>query len=94
MRFPRVNQYPREVSVAGETYKVRFKKYLGKDTCGLCDASTKTISIKTGLEPKDRFATFLHELIHAIEFEHELPIKHKLVYGLEIAIVEFLVANM
>jgi hypothetical protein len=91
VRLPLQRSYPREVFIADECYKVRFKKNL--DCYGITDSETKTITIKDGLSPRALLATYIHELLHAVEFEKPIKLPHKLVYDLESAIVEMLVDN-
>ena len=43
----------------------------------------RTIQIKKGLTPTFRAKTFLHELLHAIDFEWNVKIPHKLIEALE-----------
>jgi hypothetical protein len=91
MTFPKVTHYPKELNVKGETYAVVFRRKL--DCLGKCDPEKRTIYIKTGLGPKETFRTFVHEVLHALEFEYELKIKHSLVYELEAAITDTLLLN-
>lgn len=74
----------RELKVRDETYQIRYiRKFDDKKTMGECDPSKREIRIKTGLTPKQRFRTLIHEILHALEFEYDLDLKHKLVYDLE-----------
>lgn len=35
------------------------------------------------LGPRQMIETFLHEFLHAVDFEYDLKISHKLIYRLE-----------
>lgn len=96
MKIPALNQYPKEVLVRDEHYKVIFVGTLDrkdKNKMGLCDPEEHTIKIKMGMSATETFNTFLHEVLHAMEFEYNLKISHKLVYQLELAISNFLFNN-
>lgn len=95
MKLPEVNEYPTHVLINQEHYSVRFVKVIRKEkTClGICDPERREIMIKIGQTKEETFKTFLHELLHAIEFEYELKIKHKLVHALEDPIFKLLVEN-
>lgn len=90
MTLPRVKDYPKSVRVNGETYPIRFVKVVNrsKDTCGLCSPEPRMIYIKKGMTEVETFSTLLHELLHAIEFEYDLSIKHSLIYKLEQAMTD------
>jgi hypothetical protein len=77
--------------VFGETYRIKFKK--GMKCLGLTDAGDKTITMRSDMSPRELFATFIHELLHAMQFEHGIKIKHKSIYKYEKAIVDLLLDN-
>lgn len=89
--LPPQNKYPKKIYVRDEVYKVVFCKRL-KDF-GETDPVKRIIRIKHGMSRREIFSTFLHEVLHAIEFEHDLIIRHSLVYQLEKGIFEVLVDN-
>lgn len=96
MRLPNKSEYPSEVHVCEETYKVKFVDKIpqgGRKCVGLCDPGTRTIYIKNGLTKSQTFRTFTHEAIHALEAEWEIDMPHKMVYQFEKAIVDFLLMN-
>jgi len=90
-RLPKQSQYPKYIYCGNERYKVKFKKNL--NCFGITDAGARTITIKSNLSPRALLATFVHELLHVIEFETPIKIKHKKVYALEAAVVELLIDN-
>lgn len=96
MKLPCYKDYKSEYHVGDETYTLRFVSKLpdcGPEDIGLCDPGSRTIYIKKGLTKALLFRTVVHELLHAIEFELEIKISHKLVYQLEKAIVDTLLMN-
>ena len=91
IKLPTQKMYPRKIFLRDDCWKIVFKKNL--DCYGITDSGNNTITIKSGLAPRALLATFIHELMHAIEFNTPLKIKHKDVYALEEAIVELLLDN-
>jgi len=90
-KIPTQRKYPKYIYYGTERYRLIFKKNL--DCYGVTDANARTITIKDGLSPRALLATFIHEVIHLMEFETPLKIKHKSVYKLEKALVELLIDN-
>lgn len=90
-KLPLQKHYPKKIYFTNECYTVIFRKGLGH--YAETDSDKKTIVIKDGLSPRMLLSTFVHELIHVIEFERPLKIKHKKVYELEISLVELLLDN-
>ena len=50
---------------------------------GMCHPDLKQIHIKNGMSKAATLKTFIHELLHAIEFAYEIKIEHKTIYSLE-----------
>jgi hypothetical protein len=73
-------------------YKVSFRRNI-TDCYGWCDSGKQEIVIATGLPPKERIITFVHEFLHAIEFEHNIKIPHKLIHQLEAPLAYLLTEN-
>jgi hypothetical protein len=94
--FPKLRQYPRELSILGKPWKLRFCRTVPDPdprTVGLCDYEARTIWIKLGLTPKDRFETFWHEIIHAAEFSAGCRLNHRTVYKVEKTLAAAFVEN-
>ena len=91
MKLPKASAYPKKIYFANECYKIKFKK--GLDCYGTTNAHKRLITIKSGMSRRSTLATFIHELLHMIEFEAPLKLKHKMIYKLERAIVEIMIDN-
>jgi hypothetical protein len=91
IKLPKPSSYPKRIYFADECYSIKFKKKL--DCYGKTCATKKAIIIKQGMSHRETLATFIHELLHLIEFEAPMKIKHKTVYKLEKAITEILLDN-
>jgi len=96
MRLPPLRKYPKELHVNEETYSVRFvDKIPGEklDVHGICDSGKHEILIRKDLTKSQTFRVFIHEVLHALEFEYEIKIEHKTVHQLEKAIGDLFIAN-
>lgn len=91
MRFPRQDQYPKFIYLRGERYKLRFIKNLAD--LGETDSETQTIKIRSGMSKNETFRTVIHEILHVVEFEWPVRLKHKTVYQLEEAIFSLIMDN-
>jgi len=63
------------------------------DTMGLSEPNEKTIYLKLGMSESETLKTLIHEVIHAIEFEWNEPIPHRITYTLEEGIFKVLKLN-
>jgi hypothetical protein len=90
-----IRKYPKTLKLGDETYRIRFvRRFEDKDTLGECDPEAKEIRLKLGQGREETFKTLIHEICHGLlEFEHDLKVKHKLIYGMEQAIYQFLTEN-
>lgn len=91
IKLPLQKAYPKKIHFGDSVYTIKFKKNMG--CYGETDPDKKIITIKHGLSSRQTLATFVHEILHLIEFEHPLKIKHKMIYELEKAIMEILLDN-
>lgn len=92
----RLKDYPRQIVIKDSIWDVKFVKKLnghGRMTIGLCDPSDQTISVRLGLDKRERMKTLIHEIFHAWEEEYGLHIPHKLIYALEDPVVDFIIDN-
>lgn len=88
--YPRRRDYPKSIKVGQTDYRIRFVRQdtldrlaEGENTRGLCCSGSETIYLLIGLSAKERFETFVHETLHAVEFEYKIKIPHRLIYDLE-----------
>ncbi len=97
VRLPHQTAYPKQIHFGLETYRVKYIKNLrskrGKKFYADTNPETKVIRIKADLPPRLLLATIIHEILHVIEFEAPVKLKHKTVYALEKAILELLLDN-
>jgi len=69
------------------------ERFSEANTMGLCDPVSRQIILRKNLPPRPMLATFIHELIHAMEFEHGIEISHRAVDQLDSAIEMLLRLN-
>ncbi len=95
MKLPPPDHYPKTLAINTEQYKVKFAKLIQKNplTLGLCDPGTHVIWIKKGMGKTETFSTLIHEVLHAIEFEYNLKIKHELIHDIEMPLAKFFLDN-
>lgn len=87
-------EYPKTLNIGNEVYRVRFvRRFDDRSTLGECDPSEKEIRIRLGQSHNERFKTFLHEILHALEFELDLKITHRQIEQLEEPLAQFLSDN-
>lgn len=94
MKLPSWNEYPKEVHIGEETYQIIFPLKMPRGIVGECCSADKYIRIRRTQSKAQLFRSFVHEVLHAIEAEYEIPVSHKAVYGLERAIVDTLLFNL
>lgn len=96
MKLPAAKDYPKFVNVHDEKYEIRMVTRIpgaDKDQYGECDDGAKIIHIRKNQSPMGLFRTFLHEVLHAIECEYRLKLKHEQVDSLEVALTALIVDN-
>jgi hypothetical protein len=55
----------------------------GKVCHGFCYTETRTIEILEGLNRHKTLRAFIHEFLHAVEFEYKIKIPHWLIYKID-----------
>jgi hypothetical protein len=91
---PNKRDYPKEIVYDGEVYKVKWvRKFEDPDQLGECCSSEKVIRLRLGRPKFETFETFLHEILHLIEFEHPIDIKHSHVYKMSEALAKMFIEN-
>ena len=95
MLLPSMKKYPKEIVIGEHVWKVKFVNRPLKWGAGQCSSRPRQILInmKANSNKYELFRTFIHEVLHAIEFEHEKRINHKTIYFLETAIADLLLRN-
>lgn len=87
---------PAKVKIKGRIYyQIVWSDLIRDDPecLGLTDGEQRTIYLKLGMSEQETVKTLIHELLHALEFEWETPIPHRITYTLEEAIYRLLRAN-
>lgn len=86
--------YPKKLHIGHEIYKIKYvKRYRDKSQRGQCDPEKKEITVLAGMSKRSTITTLIHETLHAIEFEGDFTIKHKIIYNLETALYELYLDN-
>ena len=84
--------YPRQLVIGDEVWSVKFVRKL--DGCyGECDPSNNEIRIRMKQSHDETLKTFIHEVVHALEFSFEFDLEHRHVYALEEAVFQLLRDN-
>lgn len=89
--------YPKLVDVESMNWEVRFKRKLfheGKEVDGLCDYEEKVIYIRIKKDRCDMFRVFIHEVLHAIEYENDHDIPHKYIEQIDTGLAKFMRKNI
>lgn len=76
-------------------YEVVWTGLVGESekTLAECRYDTKQILIKTDQTETENWKCFIHEVFHALEFEYRIPIPHKIIYLLEVAVFKLIKLN-
>lgn len=75
---------PSKIIVMDTPWTVVFKKRIGKGgLAGLCDPAKHEISILRGMSDHETLSTFIHEVLHAIEYGLQKTIGHGLINKIE-----------
>lgn len=93
---------PRELYINGEQWVVRFVTLTGMPcghtrttlTMGYTCGETQTIYILQKLSARERQITFIHELLHAIEYEYGIDLAHSLIRQLEGPLAQVIAENI
>ena len=86
---------PHKVRItAKQSYQVVYvDQFDDRNQLGECDFDGKLIVLKRNLSKAKANKIFLHELMHAIEYECGIQIPHKSIYELEDALYKLLRLN-
>ena len=86
----------KKILVGEAAYSIKRQRTIrdGKERlCGLCDGEKKWIKIRKEDDDMKELMHLIHELLHAIEFEWDIEIPHKLVHQLEEPIARLIIDN-
>lgn len=99
--FTRERDFPKTVRIKDTEYDVVFfnrkdahKHGMDEDWRGYACQHEKAILVRRGQDHQNRLATFVHEILHAIEFEYQVKIPHALIYKLEDPLTSLILDNL
>jgi len=86
---------PPTLTIDGKTFRVELRDDRDGETTsyGTCRVGTQHIWVSSNICPEQQAATLLHEVIEAINTEHELNLDHSAICTLETALYQVLVSN-
>ena len=85
---------PPIVKILGQDFNIEFMKdKKGRDFIGRCFPNGNRIQLESQLCMDKMGETFLHEVLHAIDENLELDIKHRSINRLGLALYQFLKEN-
>lgn len=85
---------PDKVNILGQEYAIEFmKKDKKRNFIGRCFPFNNKIQIDENLPSDKAGEVFFHEVLHAIDENLELDIKHRSINRLAIALYQFLKEN-
>ncbi len=85
---------PNVVSVIGKTYAILTVDSVdSEDSCGEHELQRQEIKIKKDLHAEAARDTLLHELIHAVDEQLDLRLKHRQVHALAAGLLQVLREN-
>lgn len=94
MKIPSAKEYPKTLKINNAIYSIKFRKRMPTSgVSGLCDGTNKVIYIAANNIQSEIFKTFIHEVLHAMEFEYRIKIEHEAIHQFEDAISDFLLMN-
>ena len=86
---------PDEVQIGCHTWAVKFKERDNTEGFyGLCQSDTQTITLRAGMVPSMALETFVHEVLHALDFTYNgLSLGETKVHNLAVYLTAFLMEN-
>lgn len=95
MRYLHEKQYPKQLRIRKKMYKIKIVNVIEGDPgiLGICYRKKPLIKLKRRKNKAKLFRAFIHELLHSLEFEWDIEIKHKSIYKYEKALVRLLEDN-
>ena len=83
---------PKRVKILGQIYTVGYQSEM-QDDMGECDYQNNTITLLSGMPEEKMMQTFLHEIVHAIDFTMNLNLKENQVDNMSVALYQILKEN-
>ena len=105
MKLPDMGRYPnlffvRDQKLNKHNWRLKFEKSFdnkyqspGKTLLGLCHYPDRDVEILRTRSRRQLARIFIHEFLHAIEFERGIKIPHSIIEHLEEGIFYFIVDN-
>lgn len=85
---------PSHLEIGREVWEIRWvAKFKDRHQVGESDPEKRIIKIRKGMTTKETWATLIHEVLHAVDAEYDIKLKHKKIYALDRAFSEFIVDN-
>lgn len=87
---------PKEIKIGGLVYKVEQKNLRRdevEDNSGYCRVNGEYIAINSELTDNVKESTLLHEILEAINFNHQLELTHSTIMTLEATLYQVLKDN-
>lgn len=89
---------PKRVKVRKHYYRVVLKEdwieYKGQRVRGLCiGAPVRTIEVYAKQTRRWLISTFMHEVMHAVQFEYRIKLEHQTIHDLEMPFAELMMHN-
>jgi hypothetical protein len=86
--------YERTIIIGRREWAVRVVERINEDNdYGECDDAKSTITLRIDKNRRRMAETYIHELLHAIEYTYKVNIRHRVINKLERALVAYLVRN-
>ena len=86
---------PQTVHILGQDFTIEFIKDRKKlDYVGRCYPNANKIELVEDLPDDKLFQTYLHEVLHAIDINLNMGLKHKQIDTLSVALYQFLKDNL
>lgn len=91
---------PRKLKVKNRWWQIHWVGHIKERpdnaqeiTVGYCSFDKRKIYIRKDLSFFESLSTFVHEVLHAIEFEYKIDLKHEIIYSLDEPIAKILLDN-
>lgn len=95
----RQKDFPRQIVIGESLWTVHWKRDIpgarpGRIVMGMTYGDDKEIHIRMRLSAKERLATFVHELLHALEYEYGIAVPHEVIYKIDAPLARLIIDNL